>query len=128
MLDYDQKPETRNPKLDTKLHTQFFYFLVVILAVEDVPFLAAFKNCTLLIFDLVPRRLVDFFFLIQQVFQNLANFQPESVSIFEKLNLAHLGESVGDHVRHFIHFVTANSHNTALYLRTNSFFTLRNIS
>ena len=128
MLDYDQKPETRNPKLDTKLHTQFFYFLVVILAVEDVPFLAAFKNCTLLIFDLVPRRLVDFFFLIEQVFQNLAHFQAESISVFEKLNFSHLREGVGDHVRHLIYFVAANSHSTALYLRTNSFFTLRNIS
>ena len=64
-LGYGQKPETRNPKLDTKLHTQFLYFLVVILAVEDVPFLAAFENCALLVFDLVPRCLVDLLFLIQ---------------------------------------------------------------
>jgi hypothetical protein len=128
MLDYDHKLETRNARLDTKLHTQFLHFLVVIFAVEDVPFLTAFKNCTLLIFDLVPRRLIDFFFLIQQVFQNLAHFQPESISILEKLNLAHLRPGVRNHVRHFIYFVAANSHSTALYLRTSSFFTLRNIS
>jgi hypothetical protein len=41
-LQNGQKPETRNQKLDTKLHAQFLHFLVVILAVENVPFLAAF--------------------------------------------------------------------------------------
>jgi hypothetical protein len=38
------------------------------------------------------------------------------------------GERVRDHVRHLVHFVAADSHSAALYLRTSSFFTLRNIS
>jgi hypothetical protein len=31
-------------------------------------------------------------------------------------------------VRDLVHFVAADSHSTALYLRTSSLFTLRNIS
>ena len=48
--------------------------------------------------------------------------------VLQKLHFVHLGQGVGDHVRHLIHFVPAESHSTALYLRTSSFFTLRNIS
>ena len=37
-------------------------------------------------------------------------------------------QRIGDHVGHFVDFVAADSHNTALYLRVSSLFTLRNIS
>ena len=42
--------------------------------------------------------------------------------------LVHPSQGVGDYVGHFVRFVTADSQSTALYLRTSSFFTLRNIS
>ena len=66
--------------------------------------------------------------LVEQVFQNLAHFQADGVAVFEKLHFAGLGQRVGHDVRNFVDFVAADSHSTALYLRTSSLFTLRNIS
>ena len=76
----------------------------------------------------MPGGLIDLLFLVQQLFQNLAYFQADGVSVFDKIQLFHLGQCIGGHVRYLIHFVAAYSHSTALYLRTSSFFTLRNIS
>src|ERR1700756_3147459 len=92
------------------LEAQFLYFLVVILAIEDVPFLAAFENGALLILDLLARRLIDSFLLIQQFLENLAHFQAYRIAIFDKVDFVHFGERVADHVRYFIHLVAADSH------------------
>src|SRR4029077_5428040 len=110
------------------LHAQLLHFLVVVLAVQNVPFLAALEDGSLLILDFMPRRLIDLLFPVQHVFQNLAHFQPDRIPVLDKIQIIHLRQSVGDHVRYLIYFVTADSHSTALYLRTSSFFTLRNIS
>ena len=72
--------------------------------------------------------LVDSFFLIEQVFKNLPYFQTNGVTVFHKIHTVDLGQGVADHVCNFIHFVAANPHSTALYLRTSSLFTFRNIS
>src|SRR5271154_73150 len=45
--------------------TQLLHFFVVILAVEDVPLLAAFEDGAFLVLDLVAGALIDLFFLIQ---------------------------------------------------------------
>ena len=66
------------------LHAQLFHFFVVVLAVEDVPFLTAFKNGSFLAFDFQPGRLVDPGFLIQQVFKDFAHFQPDCVAVLDK--------------------------------------------
>src|SRR5271156_4906118 len=110
------------------LHSQFLHFFVVILTIKNVPLLTAFEDGSLLILDLVPRRLIDLLFLVQYLFQNLAHFQPDRVPVLDKVHSIHVGQRVRDHVRYLIYFVTADSHSTALYLRTSSFFTLRNIS
>src|SRR5277367_2447479 len=112
----------------SKLHAQLFHFFVVVLAVKNVPLLAALENGAFLILDLMPRRLIDLFFVVQHVFQDLAHFQPDRVSVFDEIQSIRIGERVRYHMRHFIDFVAADSHSTALYLRTSSFFTLRNIS
>ena len=67
-------------------------------------------------------------FLIQQILENLADFQPDSIPVFDKIHGVDFSQRVRDHVRNFVHFVPADSHSTALYLRTSSLFTLRNIS
>ncbi len=110
------------------LHSQLFHFFVVVLAVKNIPLLAALEDGPLLILDLVARRLIDLFFLVEQLFQNLAHFEANRISVFDEVERIHIGQRVRDHVRHFIDFVAADSHSTALYLRTSSFFTLRNIS
>src|SRR5579872_677884 len=114
--------------VDGTLHSQFLYFLGVILAVKNIPFLTALQNGPLLILNFVPCRLIDLLFLVQQLFENLAHFETDRVPVLNKIQVIHLGERIGNYVRHFIYFVAADSHSTALYLRTSSFFTLRNIS
>ena len=45
-----------------------------------------------------------------------------------KSTSVHVGQGVGDGVRQLVDLVAAESHSTALYLRTSSFFTFLNIS
>src|ERR1700730_12017809 len=108
--------------------SQLLNFLVVILAVENVPLLGAFEDGALLAFDLQAGGLVDSRFVIQKFFENLASFLADGVGVFDELDLVHLFEGVGDGARQHVDFVAAESHRTALYLRTSSLFTLRNIS
>ena len=68
------------------------------------------------------------FFLVEQVFENLAGFLADSVGIFDEFDFVHLLEHVGNGPGQHVDFVAAESHSTALYLRTSSVFTLRNIS
>ena len=72
--------------------------------------------------------LVDLCFLVQQFFENLANFQPDGVAVFDEIHGVDFRQRIRDHVRHLVDFVPADSHSTALYLRVSSLFTLRNIS
>src|SRR3984893_10352749 len=113
---------------DQRLHSQFLHFFVVILAVKNVPLLAALKNRALLVLYLLARGLVDFCFLVQQVFENLAHFKSYSVSVFDEIHCLHLRQRVRYHVRNLVDLVPTDSHSTALYLRVSSLFTLRNIS
>src|SRR5436190_4909138 len=120
-------PRARAPAAHT-LHTQLLHFLVVVLAVEDVPLLGAFEDRPLLAFDLQARRLINPRFLIEQIFENLAHFQPDGIAVFDEIHFIHRRERVGGNMRNFVYLVAAEPHSTALYLRTSSFFTLRNIS
>ena len=72
--------------------------------------------------------MINSLFVIEQVFQNLARFLADGVGVFDEIYFVHRLERVGHRSRQHIHFVAAQSHSTALYLRTSSLFTLRNIS
>src|SRR5579864_5167806 len=109
-------------------YAQFLHFLVVVFPIEDVPFLAAFENSALLALDFLAGGLIDSRFLVQEVFENFSHFQADGVAVFDEIDFVNSGERVGDHVRNLVGFVAADSHSTALYFRTSSFFTLRNIS
>src|SRR5581483_8764740 len=111
-----------------QLHAEFFHFFVVILAVENIPLLRAFENGPLLGIDLLARGGVDPCFLIQKILKNFARFLAACVGIFDEFNLVHLLQDVGNGAGEHVNFVAAESHRTALYLRTSSVFTLRNIS
>src|SRR5947199_5446735 len=52
------------------LDPEFLDFLVVVLAVEDVPLLAAFEDRAFLAFDFLAGGLIDSCFLVQQVFED----------------------------------------------------------
>ena len=74
--DNEVRPITPEDSLDAQL----LHFLVVILAVEDVPLLRAFSRMVrFLTFDFQARRLVDSRFLVQEIFKNLAGFLPDGV-------------------------------------------------
>ena len=58
----------------------------------------------------------------------VAHVVTDALATIDELDLVHFLEDVGDSARQHVHFVAAQSHSTALYLRTSSVFTLRNIS
>src|ERR1700758_4256647 len=113
-------------RVEGEVYAERLYFLVVIFAIEDVPFLRAFENGSLLGVDFCPGCKVDPGFLIEQLFENLSGFLAGGVGVFDELPLVHLLENVRDGAGQYVHFVAAEPHSTALYLRTSSVFTLRN--
>src|SRR6266481_7152908 len=121
-------PTTDDQRGRLVLNTQLLHFLVVVFAVEDVPLLAAFQDGLLLVLDFLPRQLVDFRFLVEQTFQNLASLKPNRIAVFQQVDLGHFSECVADYVGELVHLVAAQPHRTALYFFTSSVFTLRNIS
>jgi hypothetical protein len=63
------------------------HFLVVVLAVCDVPLLRAFQDDPALVGDLLPRHRVDLRLLGQQHLQRRARLLPDRVAILEESNL-----------------------------------------
>src|ERR1022692_3957719 len=110
------------------LDAELFHFLVIVLAVEDVPLLRAFEDGAFLALDFLAGGDVDSFFLIKQIFEDFAGFLADGVGVLDKFDLVHLLEHVGNGPGQHVDFVAGQSHSTALYLRTSSVFTLRNIS
>src|SRR5215475_2068799 len=101
--------DSRLATSDCLLDSQLLDFLVVVLAVEDVPLLAAFEDGALLAFDFLARGLVDAGFLQEEVFEDFAHFQADRVAIFDEVGFGRLGQRVGDDVGQLVHFVAAQS-------------------
>src|SRR6516165_5990017 len=112
----------------TQLYPQLLDFLVVVLAVQDVPFLRAFQDGPALAFDLLPGGSVDLGFFGHQPFEDASGFEANSVAVFDEIHALHLGQRVGHGMRQLIDLLAADSHSTALYLRTSSFLIFLNIS
>src|ERR1035438_303841 len=108
--------------------SQLLHFFVVVLAVEDVPFLRTFQDGAALAFDLLPGGSVNPGFLGHQQFQNAARFQADTIAVLEEVHVVHLGEGVGHSVRQLVDLFAAEPHSTALYFRTSSFLIFLNIS
>src|SRR5208282_348872 len=92
------------------LHAQLLDFVVVILAVENRPFLGALDNGAALAFDFLPGSLVDAGFLHQQLFKNFAHFQADGVAVLDEVDFIQLRNRVGNHVGEFVDFIAAQSH------------------
>src|SRR5579884_3106304 len=108
--------------------SQLLHFIVVILAVKYLPFLAAFQDNFALGLDLLTRCLVNSHLFDQKMFKRFARFLPDSVAVFQKFDFVNFRQSIGDHVGQLIQLVTRDSHSTALYLRASSCLTFLNIS
>jgi hypothetical protein len=90
-----------------RLHSQLFHFFVVILAVEDRPFLGALNDGAPLAFDFLAGGLVDARFRHEECFENFAHFEADGVSVFDELDIIHVGDGVGHNMGEFIDFVAA---------------------
>lgn len=86
---------------------ELFDFVVVILAVQNVPFLAAFYNRALLALDFLPCGLVNAFFVVEQLLQYFADLQPERIAVFHKFHFIHICKSVGNDMSGFIDLIAA---------------------
>ncbi len=110
------------------LEAELLYFVVVVLAVEDLPLLRAFEDDLALGGDLEAGGCVEFSLGGEQFFEGFAGFLADGVAVFEEVALGDFGQGVGDGVGELIDFIARDSHRTALYLRASSFFTFLNIS
>src|SRR5882724_5248527 len=68
-------------RTEEELHPELLNFLVVILAIEDVPLLRAFEDGPLLALDFLAGGYVDPGFLRKQCFENLAGFLTNGVGV-----------------------------------------------
>src|SRR5436309_13447571 len=69
------------------LNSQLFNFFVVVLAVEDIPFLRAFRDGALLAFNFCARSYIDLGFCREQLFKDAARFHADGIRIFNELNI-----------------------------------------
>jgi hypothetical protein len=92
------------------LQTQLLYFFVVILAIEDRPFFGALDDGATLAFDFLAGGLVDAGFLHEELFENFADFETDSVAVLDELDFIQVSDGVGDNVSEFVDFVAAQSH------------------
>ena len=111
-----------------ELQAEFFYLVVVVLAIEDVPLLATLKDDFALRGDLQTGCSVDPHLLQQELFECLAGLLTDGIAVLQEVALADLGQGIGNGVGELIHLVAGDPHNTALYLRASSIFTFLNIS
>src|SRR4030088_2262453 len=118
------------PKLRPGFHlyAELLDFLVVVLAVKNIPLLRTFEDGPFLALDLLAGGYINPFFMVEQFLENLAGLLPNRVGVFDELDFVELFEHVRHGPREDVDFVAAQPHSTALYFRTNSVFTLRNIS
>src|ERR1035437_7318680 len=103
-------------------------FVVVVLAVEDLPLLRAFLDDLALVGDLCPGGGVDAGLLGEQRGECLAGLLADGVAILQKADLGDLGKGVGHGVGQLVELVGADPHSTALYFLASSVFTFLNIS
>jgi hypothetical protein len=115
-------------RLKPALDAQLADFVVVVLAVEDLPLLGAFEDDLALVGDLEARGCVDAGFVGKQLREGFAGFLPDGVAVFEEADLVDLRKGVGNCVGELVELVGADPHSTALYFFASSVFTFLNIS
>jgi len=125
------------------LEAELFHFVVVVLAVEDVPFLGALGDDAALGGDFLAGSGVDLDLFEEKLGKGLAGFLADGVSVLEEVDFVDFGEGIGDGVGELVELVVGDAsgvagldvgssahgtHRTALYLRASSCLTFLNIS
>src|SRR5690348_5446345 len=90
--------------------THALHCLGVILAVEDVPLLAAFEDFLLLRRNLSAHFCVDLLFLFQQRCEDIDDFQPDCVAVLDKIHVGIRDQRIDHSVRQSDSFFAAQSH------------------
>src|SRR6185369_3987225 len=94
---------------------QLLHFLVVILPIENVPLGRAFDDRALLALDLRSRSFIDSFFLGQQPFERRTNLLPDSLWVFDELDVFDFFDRLEGCLGDLVRLIAADSHSTALY-------------
>src|SRR5438270_5151910 len=92
------------------LDAQLLHFIVVVLAVENVPFLRAFRDDPSLALDLLPGGSVDPELRGKKLFQNLASFHADGIAVLDEVHKIELRQRVSDGVRQLVDLVPRGSH------------------
>jgi hypothetical protein len=105
-------------------------FFVVILAIQDVPFGAAFGNRSLLIFDFHAGGFIDVFFLLKPFHDDVYDGETDRVAIFDEFHGVNRGEFLSDLMREEIYLFARQTHaySTNFRSRTSLFLMSLNIS
>ena len=85
-------------------------FFAVILAEEDVPLFAAFKNFFFLGSDALANFHFDFFFFAEDVGHGLNHVLTNSVAVFDEDDVVALHQEIDDLVGDTYNFFTAQAH------------------
>jgi len=99
------RPDNDKEKEARELQPELFDFVVVVLAVEDVPLLRAFHDDLALGGDLLAGGGVDLGLFDEELFEGLAGLLPNGVAVFEEIALGDFGERVSYSVGEFVEFV-----------------------
>src|SRR5439155_12228163 len=95
---------------DFPLFQDIAHFLFVVFPVEDLPFGTTFGNTALLTFDFVAGGLVDRFFLLQPLGQNIDDGEANRVPVFNKLDWLDRRQLFSDLMREEVDLLSAQTH------------------
>src|SRR5712691_3818876 len=98
------------PPLQWELFDDSAHFLFVILAIEDFPFGAAFRNTALLAFDLVTGGLIDVFLFLQPLREDVEYRKPDGIAVFDEVDCIDRSQFFGDLMGEQIDLVASQSH------------------
>src|ERR1700674_3315918 len=102
------RPEARQDA-SLQLQSQLLDFIIVILAIEDRPFLGALNDGATLAFDFLASGLIDASLLHEKLFENLSQIEAARVAVLDELDLIHVSDSVGDNMGELVDFVADQS-------------------
>src|SRR5260370_39067950 len=91
------------------LNTQLLHFLVVILAIQNVPLLRAFQDGALLALDFLAGGLVNALFVVEKHFEDLPGFRADGLGVLHEIDFVRLLERVRDRSRPTPYLVAAQA-------------------
>src|SRR5262245_34059260 len=105
------------------------HLVFVVLAEEEVPLCAAFREVAALRQDLAPNRFLDLVLPRHLAFQDLQDLEPDVVGVVQEFHLIVVLERIDDQMREMDAALVAEAHQMTIFRsRAILAFTLRNSS